>query len=379
MQTTQTVLVGEETDFPPPDEAFAPRRIREPHWDYLRFAATAAVVLIHVIAYAFNANAGHVPRYMLGHYGALRSFSNALRWAVPSFALLTGALVWGRPWRGGRGAYRDFLMRRATVVAVPYVLWVTLYYLLRPSIEGRPWPQGGLGPVGADFLGRMLEGTAWFHLYFVPVVLALYILTPLASRVAHLTPEGLVVGLAAFATAWVAFRWGQPWLVGPWKTLLDNVIRYAPFAALGALLAIRQAIARRVLRWTWPPLLAGGLYGLWRVGANRAMYWGGFDRSLLGLLVTMAAVLGVLGLCWLVSGRWALADRAVGSLYPVSFGVYLVHPLVIAGLGSLALAFIPAKELLFTRDLAVGWLLAFAASWALVWLLLKTRATRWMV
>ena len=378
-EAVPVVLDGEETDFPAPEVAFAPRRIREPQWDYVRFVATAAVVLIHVIAFAFGANAGHVPRYLLPHYADLTALSKALRWSVPCFALLTGVLVWGRRWAGGPGAYRDFLARRAKVVALPYLFWVVVYYLLRPSLQNQPWPSGGPVAVLLDFVAKAVDGTVWFHLYFVPVVLVLYLATPLASRAARRSPEALALGLLAFSVVWSVFL-SRAVLPGtPWGNLLNNAINYAPYAALGALVAVRGETARRILTWTWPLLIAFGIWGLWRRGAHDLIYSGSFLRVALGTLVMVCAVLGVLGLCWLVSGRWNRADRAMESLYPASFGVYLVHPLVIAAIGAAALAVVPAKELLFTRDLVLLWVATMALSWAATWLLLKNRMTRWLV
>lgn len=388
-EKTQTVLEGEETDFPAPEEASVARRIREPQWDYLRFAATAAVVLIHVLAFAFNANHFHVSASLADHFARLKDLSQALRWAVPSFALLTGVLVWGREWRGGVGAYFEFLRRRAVVVAVPYLLWSVVYYLLRPSLMGLNWPHGRVAPL-LDFASKLVDGTVWFHLYFVPIVLVLYLVTPLAAKAARVTPEGLLAGAMALALVWRVFFLGQAWLVAPWGTLLSNVIAYAPFAALGALIALRRTIVRRVLAWVWPLFLAGGLCGLWfgyaSVGGLVDLAWHlelGWPARLrlesLGLLIMTSAVLGMLGLCWFLSGRWARADRMTERMYAASFGVYLIHPLVTSGVVALALVYVPAVALLYPGNLVIVWAFVFAISWLLVWLMLKTRVTRWMV
>jgi surface polysaccharide O-acyltransferase-like enzyme len=287
--------------------------------------------------------------------------------------------VWGRKWDGGPGAYRAFLVRRAVVVAVPYLFWVAVYYLLRPSVLGVPWPSGGVLAVVGDSLGRAIDGSAWYHLYFVPMVLVLYVLTPLASRVAHWSPEALVAGMVALAVAWLAFVGDASWAEGPFGNLVHTVVLYAPSAGLGAWLAVRGKPVRRVLVWVWPLLLVGGVYGMWVKGWDRLVYSGGIGPQLLGQLVVFAAVLGVYGLCLLVAGRWRPADRAAESLYATSFGIYLLHPLVLAGLGALVLLRVPARDLLFSRDLLFMWVVVLATTWGAVRLLLLGKWTRWAV
>jgi surface polysaccharide O-acyltransferase-like enzyme len=368
-----------ETDIPLPADALASPAAREPAWDYLRMLATAAIVLIHVIAYALSANAGHLTGALKPRADELYAFSQALRWAVPGFALVTGALVWAQPWRGGFGAYRAFLSRRALVVAVPYLLWATIYYALRPSVAGAPWPTSGALPVLRGYLGALIDGSAWYHLYFVPMVLVLYVVTPLASRAARRAPELLVLALAALWIGWNLWLGESAYTRGAFVTLLNAVILYAPYAALGAWIVVRGDTVRRALTWVWPVLLVAGGYGLWARGWDRFLYTRGVGMEALGQLAGFAAVLGVLGLCLVVAGRWEPADRFAESFYATTFGIYLVHPLVLAGLGALVLASFPARELLSARDLVLMWAAVLLATWALVRALIASRWTRWIV
>ena len=385
----QPILDGEETDFPPQADASAQRRIREPQWDCLRFAATAAVVLIHVLAFAFNAVRFAPPVALQAHFDDLRALSQALRWAVPSFALLTGVLVWGRPWNGGFAKYVDFLRRRAMVVALPYLVWSCVYYVLRPSVMGVHLPPGRIAWFW-DFLNKLVDGTVWFHLYFVPIVLVLYLLTPPAAKLARLSPEAFVLGVVALSLAWRVTFFAQAATYVPWGALLNNVIAYAPYAAMGAWIAVRKDLVRKVLMWTWPLLLAGGLYGLWQIGAKTLRFTDA-DRladlamhlpvrlryESLGMLIGFAAVLGMLGLAWFVSGRWGRMDRAIESMYPASFGIYLVHPLVTSAVVSVSLRYLLPVQLLSWWWIGVAWVAVFAITWVIVWLMLRTKLTRW--
>ena len=74
-------------------------------------------------------------------------------------------------------------------------------------------------------------------------------------------------------------------------------------------------------------------------------------------------VLGVVGLCCAVAGRWAAADRVAESMYPASFGIYLTHPLVTTSVVAVAVRVLAPEALLYGWNLAWLWAAVLAVSW----------------
>lgn len=280
-------------------------------YDALRAFAIVTVVAIHTL----------MPfRDILPDTAPVRVLDDLLHYAVPLFVFISGALVWARPWRGGEGAYRDFMRKRAAVIGLPFLAWSAIFLALRFATEPTPI---------AETPGLLLSGHTWYHLYFVPMLLTFYLFTPAASRIAQRSPELLVVGaylLRTVAGPSIATVTGD--LLGEygwsWAT---HVMTHLPHMALGAWFAVRYPGWPSWVRRTWPLLLALGTVVLTLaslgvtsdlpVWARRLVYPGGMAATVLGF-----ALLSFTLEPWLEK-RSASVVRA-GAL---AFGVYFVHPL----------------------------------------------------
>jgi surface polysaccharide O-acyltransferase-like enzyme len=336
-------------------------------YDALRVFAIVSVVAIHTL----------MPyRATLPAHAAVRVFDDLLHYAVPLFVFMSGALMWTRPWQGGPGAYREFLTRRFSAIALPYLAWAALYsavFVMRagdPSAALRQLP------------GLVLTGHVWYHLYFVPMLLTFYLLTPLASRIALRSPELLV--LVAYGTRLLA----GPAIVGLMRAAFGqlgwqyatHVVIHLPHMALGAWFALRLAAMPGGLRRAWPLLVAVGL------AINAAL---SLD-ALSGMMPLARNTVIAAGMAMLVAGivlkaialepryeRWAHDLTRAGSL---AFGVYFVHPLLLLGVDGLV-ATMDAETIWLTQPwfpVAV-WLGVCAGSFAIAGLFARFSATAWLV
>jgi len=282
-------------------------------YDALRLFAILTVVAIHTL----------MPyRDVLPPTAPIRVFDDVLHYAVPLFVFISGALVWGRPWRGGPGAYRAFLRRRLTLIGLPYLAWAGLYaalYVTRSHDQGRAL---------AQVPGLVASGHIWYHLYFVPMLLTFYLLTPLAATALKRSPELTV--LAAYALRIVlgppithALAGIDP-LLGQYAI---HVLSHLPHMALGAWFALRLDLIGLGVRRMWPLCLAVGIAGLTYLSAagtptlplelHRLLFPGAMALTVLGLS------LGAIEL----EPRYASEARTVTHLGSLAFGVYFVHPL----------------------------------------------------
>ncbi len=152
---------------------------RKPELDLGRVLAMLAVVAIHVSSgyiYAESAFSpgGMNPAYVLNQAG---------RFCVPLFILLSGASL---GLRSGKEAPLRFWLSRLKKLGVPYLIWWAVYQF---SAIGFRLSRLGELPCLAQPLRSLLLGWGAPHLYFVPVLFQLYLLTPLLRPAARRFPR----------------------------------------------------------------------------------------------------------------------------------------------------------------------------------------------
>jgi surface polysaccharide O-acyltransferase-like enzyme len=131
--------------------------------DRLRNAATVLVVVVHAAASVAQKDAD----YYSSEWWA-GAWWNALgRPAVPLFVMLSGFLLLGKDY-----PLPDFLKRRFVRVLVPSLFWMAIYTFYDYHSHGTPNTWTGA------FRG-LLQGPVYFHLWFIYLIIALYLLYPL--------------------------------------------------------------------------------------------------------------------------------------------------------------------------------------------------------
>jgi len=308
---------------PPVDDPSISRE--DPLYDLLRVAAAVAVVGIHALAaFATAERASGDPS------GLLFWLDQVLFVAVPLFLFISGALTWGKREPMGDAAYRRFMGRRLRFVGIPYLAWTVIYFALLPLL-GEPAP-GSAAIAVERFTHMLVNGTAFYHLYFVPLLLVLYSLTPIARALMVRSPELFVLAVIA-VRVWLApeivlvIRGGTLEIAEP---LITNVLVYAPYMATGAWFALRRPRVEPVLVRAWPlPLLVG--IALLAVQAPRLAgpAWGAEALRAAEYGAITLAILGLTGLAAVLAARYE-ALRPVGRrLAVLTYGVYLLHPLIL--------------------------------------------------
>lgn len=335
-------------------------------YDALRVFAIVSVVGIHSL----------MPyRDLLAPDTPVRLLDDLLHYAVPLFVFISGALVWGRPWPSHPGAYRRFLVRRGTAIGLPYLAWAAAYALIFTASADKPLEAVREVPA------LLASGHIWYHLYFIPMLLTFYLLTPLASRAVRFSPELLVVGAYVLRIA------AGPELAELARDLLGtqgwswatHVLTHLPHMALGAWFAMRLGVLPRIFMRSWPASLAVGFGGLLAIYAE----WlpapiDGWTRVLFPAAMA-AAVLGLVLAAFALEPRLEPHARTVTALGALAFGVYFVHPLLLEPVFR-AVAAADASWLWLT-----GWfgVLVFAiatgGSFAVAEAFSRSRLTSWLV
>lgn len=290
-------------------------------YDVLRAAAALIVVTIHVLSVALAQPQGLVS------WRHAMPLELTLWVATPAFAFLTGALVWTmRPPETLRDLGR-FFGRRVSIVAVPYVVWSLVYIaFLRPTPRlGTP---GDVATFGVDVVRRIAFGGGWFHLYFIPVVVMLYLAAPLVCRVSRRFPWAVLAGGLLLGQLHGYVPPAPSDHLVNLRNVVVSFVWFVPFAGAGAWFGVMRERVGPLLARAWPTLLAAGLALRWVDLTNAALPNPYLQRSF-EILYMLAVLFGFFGLLAAALALLPRVGRAASALAVTSFTVYLAHPLVI--------------------------------------------------
>lgn len=282
---------------------------------WLRLLAAAAVVLMHTAARGWQD-----PDAAGSGWLWLTAYDSLVRWPVPVFMMVTGALFLGR-----KTDLRRMVTGYLPKAAAAFFFWSAAYVAFSFGI--------GQGP--QDWVKAFLTGH--YHLWYLPWLMGLYLVIPFLQKLVE--DETLEKQLL-----WLSFGFGiaVPWLadllalVRPdWSGPIgaaENAVNYTFFLDCLFFPVLGHWLSRRELSGGQKKgLYLAGLLGV--VLAGFATVWATeltgeasslfFDFKAPGNVLTAAALFVRCRDRGSRLPRWAeLAARC-------SFGIYLIHPMVI--------------------------------------------------
>jgi surface polysaccharide O-acyltransferase-like enzyme len=287
--------------------------------DLTRIVAITAVVLVHVIApvvtgrWAVEGTPG---------WWAANVIDSALRWCVPVFVMISGALLLD-PRRVERP--RRFYARRLTRIGTPLIVW-TLFYL-----GFRRWWLGQDLSVG-DATRNVLAGTPFLQLYFLYVLVGLYAIAPFLKVLIRHTTRRMQAGLAGVLIGFGVVDQIADTLAEAGSATVAT--RFLPFAGYFVAGWVLRDIALTPHRLR----AAGATFGA-SVAATATLVgivtvpagWGAPGRYLYGYLSPTVVAMSLAAFL-LFRAHSSVAGRhrdRLGSVAGVTFGIFLVHPLVL--------------------------------------------------
>ncbi|GAA4548294.1 acyltransferase [Amycolatopsis samaneae] len=303
--------------------------------DLFRLITFACVILIHVVV-----STNYPQDVPANAVAALLHFTREAFFALTGFVLVYQYR--DRPPRAS-----GFWRRRFPLVAVPYLAWSVFFWGYSLVTTGEP--AGSVGTRLAALGRELIEGSAWYHLYFLLVTMQVYLLFPLllkllrATRGRHryvlLVSGALEVGVALFMT--------YPPEGVTYDTisyLFSTILPYQFFTVLGAVAAMHfetlHAWVRAHRGSLAVALVAVGVgtelayfhnvhSGTWPQLASEV-----YQPYLLPWFVTVIAALYAMCSWWSARRReGGRAARLVAWASNRSFSIFLVHPLALALLG----------------------------------------------
>lgn len=292
--------------------------------NYIRAIAAFGVVVVHVAADVIT-EWGAIPA---SHWWVANVYDSLARGCVPMFIMVSGALL--LPVQEG---FRDFFRKRFNRIFIPFLAW-TIFYLL--------WKKSFYTP-DLGFMtscGMILNAGVWFHLWFFYTLAGLYLVTPI-FRVffVHATCKQLIY----FLGIW--------FVLGSLLPFIDNTSRLLGFPGvninLPVVLAqgfigyfILGAFLLKYARQEWTRR-AGSLWGIclliclsgtgWLTG-RLGRFQVAFYDNLAPNIVLYCAAFFILAKFILSSAENKfppLLKSFIVKLSKASFGIYLIHPLII--------------------------------------------------
>lgn len=302
----------------------SPRKFTRLYADYIRSFAAMAVITIHSTGtYLTQFDASN---NMDVHWWTGNIYCSLLRWATPFFILLSGSFLLepSRP-----ESTSAFLRKRITRVLVPFAFWTVVYvvYQYRESLfnGAANWPKAG------EVFNLIFFNDVYYHLWFVPMIVSLYLLTPVFRifiRHAHRQDIEYFLVLA-FAITGI-----QHFFPGFFIVEYVGWLGYIGFYVLGYYLTTYQL----------PPLWRNVIYalavfmpvvtalGTWYLSTQK----GAHDQMLYIYFSPNVVLMTVAFFHWLRWRDWSsFADRFprfdhfIHHFSALSFGVYFIHALVL--------------------------------------------------
>lgn len=320
--------------------------------DYFRGVAILQIVILHAGRALFNRGfAEPIPDSHLAFATVDILFHNATVY----FTLISSIVF---AYLFSRRDFVDFLRSRALYVAAPY-LAVTAALTVLLSFRGGP---PDLASLAAALFRNAVSGDAWNQLWYIPVILMLYILTPTLFAVVRKPGTGPVV----FALILLPFVFSRTGTVVTAPTVIYFLGPYVLGLVIGSDL---ERWMMRLERLVLPMAAVAAL----STAALYPLYFSGADfigpvslRE--ALFYAQKLALAGLTLVWL--RRWerkpvSWRDRFFGFAGATAFPIYFIHAPALRPIAQALGAVVPDPPGLFV--LAASTILATIAALLVSW------------
>jgi len=285
----------------------------------MRGLAILAVVIIHVTAQATIQFPVGSPLFL-----AYNTLNSAVQFAVPMF-LFISSVVLSYKLREGMEPLLDFYRRRLRSALLPYILWSLGYSLLRC------WQNGQLVQFFRldQRLQELWTGTAYYHLYFLLIIIQLYLLLPLLVKLMGRFSLGQTILSALILQG--AFYYVNKAIIYQFYPHPGNLLgSYLPVVLLGCWLGLnypglKERMEDRIKGLYLLNLILALLFVLVNIRVRSGVQGG----LLVYYTIYHAFVVVTAFTAWRFFSRVS-AGQFFLALGRHSFAIYLIHPLFLA-------------------------------------------------
>ncbi len=366
-----------------------PASVRDSTFDIVKGISILEVMLHHLLSFC----AGRFEKEGSTTWWVMMVAHKVLHFAVPTFLLLTALLLAKSLRRTEKPNWRRFYARRLERTVIPYLIWTAIYLVFRLRFVHVPRE---VAPVSigsftlpallvnsSEWRANLLWGKAWYHLYFLSILIQFSLLTvllfPLFKRYRF--------GFGVLALGCLCLQLGVFWInavflypVLGFSTPASSVLWYVSPILLGSWLGFHWEEWESVWKRTWVQISRVAMVGLiLYLSLDIAETQGKEVNSTLYNTGLSAYTTGV-GLLLLKLGGWLTTQRLGTVLQRIgnwSFPLFLIHPMMLYFTGS------PKVHALLLRlpfPIPTLWtgITMFGATWGMAWVLMQIRVDRWV-
>ncbi|GAA0367981.1 acyltransferase [Bacillus horti] len=346
--------------------------------DLVRGLAILGVLFVHATSFPMVELAEHSRAYPL--YLILNKFGKL---GTPTFIFLSSLVLFYTYYHRtlNRERLQHFYSQRLSFIIVPYLLWSVAFYMLRltggfenmDGVQNFDWSR---------FLGHdLLWGKAHAHLYFVIISIQFYIIFPLLLLLLQ-KQKGLVkwIFLIGFLGQWGFFFYNN--LAEVKVTYKGSIaLSYLSYYTLGAFVGVyyesvtawlkkKAKLMVPIVTLAW--LASGAFHAYIHYPAYKYGDW--FNSRWYEFGWNMYTLISVLMLyyvaLWFIHKAPRLWRSVLAKLGLVSFGIYLIHPMVLYFWRK----YVEASEIpiVFHLQILGAWSAALFVSWLIVYLVQLT-------
>lgn len=282
--------------------------------DAARVVSILAVVFLHVAASVVTGRDVGSTDWWYGNV-----YDSLVRWCVPVFIMISGALLLGGDKRESAGA---FYRKRMTRIFVPLVVWTVVFLLWRGEQAAFSVDELSL----ASVVRRIASGKPHYHMWFLFMIVSLYLFTPFIRILVRHAARAELWLLAGLLFAVAALHEAAGVLVDRGVSLFVSwFLSYLPYFLCGHLIATSdRTVPAGVLLAVFTGSVLLTALGCYLLAGARGLREGLYFYAYLSVTVIPMSV----SMMWLLKMR--SFDRASGRLFRrlsgLTLGVYLIHP-----------------------------------------------------
>ncbi len=331
----------------------------------LRLIALLAVIVLHTSAVLLS-QYGKVP---FGDWLAADFYNGLVRFAVPVFVMITGALLLHREYELG-----DFLKKRLTRVVTPFLFWSLVYigyswYNDEISFDAGAW-------ANIKQVLHLLKYGSSYHLWYVYMLIGLYFVIPVIGKFVRNATEN---ELLYFLLVW----FGVMMLAQPYLTRFNPQVDlhyfagYIGYLVLGHYLAFKDFTFKNIRAWMivlFMLTLAVIVIGTWILYKNNSTMGTLFYEPISPTVMLLSASMFLIVRFTTVKiSPVIIRIRDFAGSY--NYGIYLGHALVLYLLDYVNISYKLCTSMI---SIPVTALTCFVLTLGLVWLISKLPFGKWI-
>ena len=321
----------------------------------LRVAATLGVIFIHASSY-LTGSLGKIPQ---NNWILAIIINTAVRWSVPVFVMLTGSFVLGNY----NDKIGDFLRKALNKIIIPFFIW-SVFYLLHNNWDDLLGNKLSMSQKGDILLENAITGSA-VHLWYIYMIIGMYFVIPIFSKwTKYANKKELTIFLVFWFFLLIAYPFIDKYSTDFELNYFTGYIGYL----IGGYYFFKFVNLPKALLWTIfigsiTAIAFGTYYLAFQKNVDKEMYLAPLTP---GVFLMSASIYLLFKQSNITMPNWI--NSVVNQICNYSYGIYLVHLIVLAWVDDLVISATDFNPLITITVMSI---LCLTFSFGIIYLLRK--------